>query len=236
VKTENPNREPTTENLESKYRTVLFDIDGTLVDSNEAHAQAWVNAFEEAGLTIDLEKIRRAIGMGGDKLMPIVSRIEENSPLGQSIARRRREIFVNDLLPRVQPFPDAARLVTALKERGYTMVAASSAKKNELSRLLKIAGADGQLDAATSSDDAENSKPDPDIIQVALERARTSPAEAVMIGDTPYDIAAAARAGVQTIAFRCGGWRDENLKGAIAIYDGPWDLCEHLDSSPLSTC
>ncbi len=232
----NTNPDVRTTNRERLFQTVLFDIDGTLVDSNEAHAQAWVNAFDEAGLTVDLEKVRRAIGMGGDKLMPIVSGVEEDSPLGQTIARRRREIFLNDLLPHIQAFPDAARLVAALKTRGFTMVAASSSKRDELTRLLRIAGVAGQLDASTSGDDAQNSKPDPDIVLAALERAKTSPSEAVMIGDTPYDIVAASRAGVKAIAFRCGGWQDADLQGAMAIYDGPWDLYRHLDSSPLSTC
>ena len=231
----NANGEVRTSNRERLFQTVLFDIDGTLVDSNEAHAQAWLTAFQEAGLAVNLEKVRRAIGMGGDKLMPIVSGVEEDSPLGQIIARRR-EIFLNDLLPEIQAFPDAGRLVAALKARGFRMVTASSSKRDELTRLLQIAGVAEQLDPPNSGDDAENSKPDPDIVLAALERARTSPSETVMIGDTPYDIAAAARAGVQTIAFRCGGWKDWDLRGAMAIYDGPWDLCRHLDSSPLSTC
>ena len=217
----------------SRVTAVLLDVDGTLVDSNDAHASAWVKAFAEAGVTVQFDQVRRCIGMGGDKLMPEVSGIEEDSEQGSQIARRRGEIFLNDLLPTLSAFPDAGRLVAALKARGLTVVAASSAKKTELRRLLQLAGADALLDGATSSDDAEESKPDPDILHAALERAKRPAAEVIMIGDTPYDLEAAARAGVRAIAFRCGGWNDASLPGAVAIYDGPWDLLARLDESPL---
>jgi len=225
-----------TQKRERRYSTILFDIDGTLVDSNDAHTQAWVKAFAESGIAVDEAEVRRAIGMGGDKLMPKVGGVEEDSPVGRRISKRRGEIFLEHLLPHIRPFPDADRLVDTLRERGFTLVAASSAKRDELTRLLKIAGADDSLDAATSSDDAENSKPDPDIIHAALHRAKAQPGDALMIGDTPYDIAAAGRAGVGTIAFRCGGWPDADLAAAIAIYDGPWHLLRELADSPLSTC
>ena len=217
----------------SAVTTVLLDVDGTLVDSNDAHAAAWVKAFAEAGVAVPFDRIRRCIGMGGDKLMPEVSGIEESSTRGQRIAERRAEIFLEELFPTLSAFRGASELVAALKARGLTVVAASSAKTKELRRLLALAGAEAQLDAATSSDDAEESKPDPDIVQAALRRARALPADAMMIGDTPYDVEAAARAGVRTIAFRCGGWNDADLGGAVAIYDGPWDLLARLEESPL---
>lgn len=217
----------------SAVTAVLFDVDGTLVDSNDAHARAWVAAFAEHDLHIEFSEVRRRIGMGGDKLMPDVSGVEEDSTLGAAIARRRSSIFADQFLPALKPFPEAGRLVAALKAQGYTVVAASSAKRDELQPLLALAEADGLMDETTSSDDAENSKPDPDIVQAALACAHASPAEAVMIGDTPYDIEAARRAGVAIIAFRCGGWTDEHLQGAIAIYDGPWDLLRRLGESPL---
>jgi len=229
----NTNHEVRTQKREHTYSTVLFDVDGTLIDSNDAHAEAWVRAFAEVGIRVDPKQVRDAIGMGGDKLMPSVSGVEEDSPTGRAVSKRRGEIFTRELLPHLRPFPDAHRLVAALKARGYTLVAASSAKREELSRLLALAGADELLDGATSSDDADNSKPNPDIVQAALQRAQASPEHAVMIGDTPYDVAAAMRAGVKAIAFRCGGWRDENLSDAIAIYDGPSDLLQQIEWSPL---
>ena len=209
--------------------TVLLDVDGTLVDSNDAHAHAWVQAFADAGIAVEFARVRRCIGMGGDKLMPEVSGISEDSEQGQTIAKRRGEIFKSVWLPRLAPFRDAERFVAALKARGLTVVAASSAKEDELRPLLRIAGAASLLDDATSSDDADASKPDPDIIVAALGRARAEPADALMIGDTPYDVEAATRAGVRVVGFRCGGWSDDDLRGTVAVYDGPWDLVARLD-------
>lgn len=216
-----------------RFAAVLLDVDGTLVDSNDAHARAWADAFAEFDVSVDYDKVRRAIGMGGDKLMPAVSGIEEASPLGRRIAARRGEIFTHGHLPHLKPFSGAGDLVAAIKNAGYRAVAASSASKEDLRRLLEVANAAPLLDGATSSDDAEESKPDPDIIHAALKRAGVSAREAVMIGDTPYDVEAAARAAVPTIAFRSGGWRDSDLKGALAIYNGPWDLLAQFESSPL---
>jgi HAD superfamily hydrolase (TIGR01509 family) len=220
--------------MRHRFTAVLFDIDGTLIDSNDAHAAAWVNAFREHGVEVDPGLVRRCIGMGGDKLMPKVSGIKEESARGAAIAARRGEIFLRDYLPRLTPFEGARDLVAAIKERGYAAVAASSASEKDLKALLAVANADALMDDSTSSDDAEDSKPAPDIIHAALRKAKASPSAAVMIGDTPYDIEAAQRAGVQTIAFRCGGWQDADLKGAIAVYDGPWDLFNYLDTSPLA--
>ena len=214
-------------------RVVLFDVDGTLVDSNDAHAHAWVDAFRDAGITVAFEAVRRAIGMGGDKLMPRISGVTEDSPECERISQRRREIFKQQYLPQVQPFRDADRLCAALRDGGRTLVAASSAKQDELGPLLRIAGVDRLFNAATSSDDAEESKPDPDIVQAALQKAGGHAEEALMIGDTPYDVEAAGRAGVGVIGFRCGGWSDADLRGAIAIYDGPWDLLARLGESRL---
>jgi HAD superfamily hydrolase (TIGR01509 family) len=212
---------------------VLLDVDGTLVDSNDAHAKAWVEAFAESGITVPFDDIRRLIGMGGDKLMPAVSNLTDDSSLGKQIAERRGEIFLRKYLPDIQPFRDADRFVAALKDRGFTVVAASSAKKHELRPLLERAGARWLLDDETSSDDAEESKPAPDIIEAALQRAKASPSDTLMVGDTPYDIESALRAGVRTIAFRSGGWQDPDLAKAVAIYDGPWDLLARMDESPL---
>ena len=214
-------------------KAVLFDVDGTLVDSNDAHARAWLRAFLEHNVPVDPTHVRRSIGMGGDKLMPEVSGLQEDSPLGRKIAERRGQIFKQEFLPKLRPFPGAYDLVDTITRKGYTTVAASSASKEDLKALLQVAGVAELMDQTTSSDDAEESKPDPDIIEAALRRANATPDEAVMIGDTPYDIEAARRAGVQTIAFRSGGWKNDDLKGAIAIYDGPWDLLERISQSPL---
>jgi HAD superfamily hydrolase (TIGR01509 family) len=220
--------------MQRRVKAILFDVDGTLVDSNDAHAEAWVKAFAEHGITVDPIRVRRCIGMGGDKLMPEVSGMEEDSPLGEKISKRRADIFKDEFLPQLEPFRGAKELIAETTARGYTAVAASSASKEDLKALLEIAGATNLFDDKTSSDDADNSKPDPDIIVAALKRAKASPTEAVMIGDTPYDVAAARSAGVRIIALRSGGWLDPDLVGAVEIYDGVWDLLARLDRSVIS--
>lgn len=207
---------------------VILDVDGTLVDSNDAHAHAWVEAFAEQGIRVEFEKVRPLIGMGGDKLMPEVSGISEETEQGELISKRRSEIFKEKYLPHLKAFPKTKEMLQRLRDEGLKLVVASSAKKDELKSLLKIAGADDLIEEQTSSDDAENSKPDPDIIEAALEALDLPPDSVVMLGDTPYDIESASRAGVRAIAVRSGGWSDEDLKGAIAIYDDPADLLEQV--------
>jgi phosphoglycolate phosphatase-like HAD superfamily hydrolase len=216
-----------------KIRGVLLDIDGTLVDSNDAHARAWVEALAEEGIEVPFEKVRPLIGMGGDKLLPRVTGLEEDSPRGKRIGERRGEIFKDRYLPGLKAFPATRELLLKMRDQGLKLVVATSAKEDELNPMLKIAGAADLIEEKTSSDDAENSKPDPDIVKAALDESGLSPDEAVMIGDTPYDIEAALKAGLKIIAFRSGGWDDAGLARAVAIYDGSADLLAQYDSSPL---
>lgn len=216
-------------------QVVVLDIDGTLVDSNDAHANAWVDAFAEAGIRADFSRVRSLIGKGGDKLMPEVSGITEDEPRGKKISERRAEIFRDNYLPRLKAFPEVRPLMEAIVARGLRLVVATSAKKEEVGPLLRIAGIEDLIDKKTSSDDAERSKPDPDIVAAAVKRAHVTPDRALMLGDTPYDIEAARRAGVHCIALRCGGWRDQDLAGAIAIYDDAAALLAGLATSPLAT-
>ena len=212
----------------------ILDVDGTLVDSNDAHARAWVEAFRDLGFDVPYEKVRPLIGMGGDNLLPVAVGIEEDDPRGERLSKRRGEIFKEKYLRTLKPFPGTRALLKRLRREGLELAVASSASKDDLKPLLEIAQAADLIDSKTSSDDAENSKPDPDIIQAALKRLGMSPGDALMLGDTPYDIEAAGRAGVKTVAFRCGGWKDDGLKGAIAIYDGPADLLARFDGSPFA--
>ena len=216
------------------YRGILLDMDGTLVDSNHAHAQAWVEAFRELGRPVPYERIRPLIGMGGDKLLPAAAGLSADSPEGEAVAEKRGEIFRGRFLPRIEAFPGTRGLLQELRRRGFRLAVASSAKEEELEPLLRIAGAHDLIESATSADDAGSSKPDPDVIHAALGRLRAAPGEAVMVGDTPYDAEAAVRAGVAFVGFRCGGWEGAALDGAIAAYDGPWDLLRRLDESPLA--
>lgn len=215
------------------FRGVILDVDGTLVDSNDAHTRAWLAALAEQGLNVPYEEVRRRIGMGGDKLLPEVTGIEEDTPQGKSLGQRRREIFLQKYLPHLQPTPGARQLLQHLHDQGLQLVVASSAKKEELRGLLKICGADLFIEDKTSADDAEQSKPDPDIVHAALNDLGLASKHVVMLGDTPYDIEAAHRADVAMIAVRCGGWQDKDLQGALAVYDNPADLLAHYESSPL---
>ncbi len=217
-----------------KPRGVLLDVDGTLVDSNDAHAHAWIRALADNGRAVPFEKVRRLIGMGGDKLLVQVAGIDEEAPEGKKISKRRGEIFKDEYLPSLKPFAGAIDLLERMRSRDVRLVAASSAKRDELQAILKVCGADRHIELQTSSDDADKSKPDPDILQAALGKLRITASEAVMLGDTPFDVAAAQRAGIRMIAVRCGGWSDADLVGAVAIYDGPQDLLMRYDASPLA--
>lgn len=208
---------------------ILLDIDGTLVLSNDAHARAWVEAFAESGYEVAFDKVRRLIGMGGDKLITtLYPNLSEEEGAGRTINQRRGEIVLQKYAPTLTAAPGSRQLVEELHKLGLKTVAASSAKKAELSVLLQAAEVDDLLTEATTSDDVENSKPDPDIVTAALNAIKLSAEEVVMVGDTPYDIKAAAKAGVRCIAVRTGGWADDDLQGAMAIYDNPADLIPHL--------
>jgi HAD superfamily hydrolase (TIGR01509 family) len=213
---------------------VIFDVDGTLVDSNDAHARAWVAAFTEHGITVAYESVRRAIGMGGDKLMPLVAGLEEDSPEGRPIAKRRGEIFRSVWLPQLKPFPRTRELVQRVRESGVSLAVASSATEEELHPLLDVAGVSDLIPTRTSSDDAEKSKPDPDIVKAALQRTGCSAEQAIMIGDTPYDVEAAGRAGLRIIALECGGWGRADLRHATEVYRDASELLDRYEESILA--
>lgn len=213
---------------------VLLDIDGTLLDSNEAHAQAWAEVFARHGLAPGVAQIRPLIGKGSDKLLAELLGIDHESEQGRQLGDERRALFLERLLPALQPTPGARELVQKLREEGVQVVIATSAGGPELDALLKQARIDDLIEQATTSDDAEQSKPDPDIVQAALARAGVQPVQAMMIGDTPWDVAAAAAAGVDTIALRCGGhWDDAALAGAVARYDDPAALVRDWEHTPI---
>jgi HAD superfamily hydrolase (TIGR01509 family) len=211
----------------------LLDIDGTLVDSNDAHARAWVDTLAQFGHEVPFERVRSLIGKGGDKLLMQTAGIDKNSPEGKRIDKARAERFMRSYLPHLKAFPKARELLVRMREDGLMLVVATSAKKAEMDALLEICGATDLVQHQTSSEDAEKSKPDPDIIQAALETAHVAASAALMLGDTPYDIEAARRAGVDTVAVRSGGWDTEALDGAIAIYDDVADLLSRYPDSPL---
>ena len=210
-------------------RGVLLDIDGTLLDSNDAHANSWAEVFRRHGLEVTFEQVRPLIGKGGDKLLPELTGIDPESPRGKAIAQARSSLFLRQYLPGLQPTPGARRLVETLTSRGVRVVIATSSSGKELEALLEQAEVADLIQRATSADDGA-SKPDPDIVRAALAKAKLTNREAIMVGDTPYDIEAAGKSGVGSIALRCGGWwGDAALAGAFAIYDDPAALATALE-------
>jgi HAD superfamily hydrolase (TIGR01509 family) len=212
---------------------VIFDIDGTLLDSNDAHAKSWVDTFAEAGYEVPFDVVRPLIGMGADKLLPKTVGVKDDSEEGKRLLKRRSEIFREKYLPRLGPFPGSRELVQRVRSDGLQAVVATSAKDKELKALLKAAHVDDLMEERATSSDAKHSKPDPDIVHAAVKQSDIPPEELVMIGDTPYDVEAASRAHVRIIGFRSGGWNDQHLEGAVEVYDGPADLLAHYDSSLL---
>ena len=219
----------------SALRTVLLDVDGTLIDSNDGHARAWVGALRAHGYVVPFEQVRPLIGMGGDKLMPALTGLDPKSAEAERIGETRSELFLDEELRSLQPTRGARSLLEHLLGVGFELVVATSAKDDEVRALLEQAGVSDLIQLASSADDAERSKPDPDIVQAALRLSGSQAAHSAMLGDTPYDVEAAARARVPAIALRCGGWWDDAaLARATALYDDPADLLAHFEDSPLA--
>jgi len=218
-------------------KAVILDIDGTLVLSNDAHAQAWAEGFKAYGYDVPFEKIRPLIGMGGDQVLPkMVPGLNDEEGDGKAIAQKRKELIIERFGPTLAPTKGVRELLLRMQEAGLRLIIATSATSQELSVLLKAAQVDDLLDqneAATSSD-TQASKPAPDIVEVALKKLKMEPSEVLMLADTPYDIQSAKGAGVEMIALRSGGFDDEQLKDALAIYNDPADLLAHYDTSPLA--
>lgn len=213
--------------------TVLLDIDGTLINSNDAHARAWVAALAAHGYVVPFAQIRPLIGMGGDKLTPELTGLHPDSPEAARIGETRGEIFREQELAALRATPGARELLEHMKALGLELVVATSAREDEVRLLLEQAGVADLIQAAASADDAERSKPDPDIVLAALRTVRRPASHSIMIGDTPYDVEAATRARVPIIALRCGGWTDTAFTDALAVYDHPAELLARYEESPL---
>lgn len=214
---------------------VIFDVDGTLILSNDQHARAWVDAFAEFDYDVPFERARPLIGMGGDKLMPeLVPGLNDEESPGKEIAERRKEIFKTRYLATLTSANGSRQLLEHLKHMGVRIAVASSATSEELSSLLQVAEVEALIEESTTSSDAEESKPAPDIVGVALSKLNLQPEQVVMIGDTPYDIQSANGCGVGVIAVRSGGFSDDQLTGALAIYNDPADILAHINESPLA--
>ena len=219
-------------------RAVIFDIDGTLLDSVDLHAQAWVEAFAHFGVETDAAKVRSQIGKGGDELMPVFLPPERIEREGKEIESYRSDLFKQKYLPEVRPFPAVRQLFERIRAAGLKIALASSGKGPEVERYQEILGIADLVDVVTSSDDADRSKPHPDIFEAAAQKLEEfGKAEMIVIGDTPYDAQAASKAGLRTIGVLCGGFPEADLSGAgcVAIYRDPQDLLDGFDRSLLAT-
>jgi membrane protein len=216
-------------------QAILFDIDGTLVDSNDAHVDAWLEAFRSAGFDFSREQIHEQIGKGGDNLLPtLVPELDEAEQ--EKLDEAHGEIF-RRLRPGVRPFPGGTEILERAAAAGQRVVLASSASREELDHWVQLLDAERFLTATTSRDDVEHSKPCPDIFAKALEKSGcVSPQDAVVVGDTPYDIIAARAIGLPAIGVRSGGFNDGQLNeaGAVALYDDVAALLADYDNSPIS--
>ena len=213
-------------------RGVIFDIDGTLVDSNDAHARAWVRAFQDEGLHIAFGQVRPLIGMGGDQLVPRVSGIRKDTPQFENVSERWKQHFQQGELPHLKGQPGARALLLALQGQGLKLIAGTSSDAALVEDLLKIAGVQDILTRRTTASEVEASKPEPDIVQAAVKKLGLPPEEVLMVGDTPFDVESAGKAGVKTVFLRCGG--DDRTQNAAAVYASPQDFLANLDTSPLA--
>lgn len=216
---------------------IIFDVDGTLVDSVDLHALAWQDAFRDFGHDHELKALRDQIGKGGDQLMPVFLSDEQIEKDGKRLDAHRDTILKAKYLSRVVAFPDVRALFQRILKDGKLIALASSAKEADLGKYKELADIADLLDAETSADDAEKSKPHPDIFHAALRKlGDLPPGQAIVVGDTPYDAEAAAKAGIRTVGLLCGGWSEVDLikAGCIAVYRDPADLLARYETSPLA--
>lgn len=212
---------------------VLFDIDGTLVDSNYLHVDAWYRAFQEAGVEVEGWRIHRSIGMDGSTLLSSLAGDADDDT--RSRAKDLHSRYYKETVSLLRPLPGARELLRRVDKLGLQIVLATSAPEDELEILRKVLESDELISAVTSSKDVDTAKPNPDIIEVALDRAGVDADQAVFVGDTVWDVEACERAGVPTIAVLSGGVSRGELEkaGAQGVFENTADLCEHLDGTAI---
>ena len=212
-----------------KLKAVLLDIDGTLVDSNDKHTDCWVEAFAHFDKQVAWDVIRGQIGKGGDLLVPDTLNAREMQQFGEQVKQYRGELWKEQYMRHVQPFPGAVAAIRELHERGIKVALASSSNPDEVEYYVELLGVGELLAGTTSKEDAEFSKPSPEIFQAALERVKSDPARSLAVGDTPYDILAAHRTPVPIAAVLCGGFPRESLTKAEFLFDDLPAMVKELD-------
>lgn len=222
-----------TGNILSRIKAILFDLDGTLVDSNELHVESWDRAFREFGKIFSHEQLRAQIGKGSDNYLPEFLSQDEIEQFGKKLDEYRSHLFKTEYLPRVRPFPKVRPLFECLRRAGKRILLATSGKKSETDHYIKLLGIEDLIEGKTTADDADHSKPAPDIFVAALSKLDgVSPSEAVVIGDTRFDMEAARKAGLSAVGLLCGGAADEQTlrqAGAVAVYRDPAHLLEVIE-------
>jgi HAD superfamily hydrolase (TIGR01509 family) len=216
-------------------QAIIFDVDGTLVDSVDLHAEAWKIALARFGHEVSFSKLRHQIGKGGDQLLPVFLSRREIKERADEIGDFRDRLFRKQFLPRVQPFPQVRALFQALRKVGWKIAIASSSNKKDLNVLLDRCQVRDLLDVVISADDAEKSKPHPDIFLAAKKGLHAKPAECVAVGDSPYDAQAAGQAKIACLGVLSGGFSRTSLKraGAANVYRDPADLLAALKRGAL---
>jgi len=217
-------------------KAVVFDVDGTIVDSVDLHAEAWQEAFKKFGKEVDLQALRRQIGKGADQLLPVFFSKRELDEFGAILDKYRGALFKKQYMPRVVAFPKVRELFERIRAEGKKIALASSGKDAEVQHYEKLVGLDGMVDAMATSDQVAHSKPSADVFLAALNVLSLSPGEAIAVGDTPYDVEAAKKIDLPIIGVLSGGFSEEILRdeGAVAIFRDPADLLEHYYQSPLA--
>ena len=217
-------------------KAAIFDLDGTLLDSVDLHALAWHEAMVEFGHDVSFEAARGQIGKGGDKLIPFFLSEDAQRDHGRALEEWRGERFKSKYLPLVRPFSAVPDLLRRVRSAGIRIAIATSAKKDELDKYLDIAHIADLVDVTASSEDAEKSKPAPDIFQVVLTKLNIEGRDAVAIGDTPYDALAAGKIGIATIGVLCGGFTEASLReaGCAEVYPGPTTVFARFSESLLA--
>ena len=216
-------------------RTAILDIDGTLVDTNYQHAVAWYRAFRQNEIVLPVWRIHRHIGMGGDQLISALTDDETEKHKGDEIRAAEKALYMA-MIDEVEPMDGARDLIARLKGADWSVVLASSAKEDEVEHYLDLLDARELADDWTTSADVEATKPAPDLVQAAIDKAGAGPDDAVMLGDTPWDCEAAGRAGVETVTLMTGGFSEQELReaGAVAMFESIPDLLDGIADTPLA--
>jgi HAD superfamily hydrolase (TIGR01509 family) len=218
-------------------RGVIFDLDGTLVDSNELHVLAWQESFRHFGKEIPIERLREQIGKGGDQYLPVFLTELEMREFGEQADEYRGQIFKKKYLPQIRAFPKVRELFERVRQEGKKIALASSGKEAEVRHYEKLVGIEGLADSVVTADQVIHSKPKSDVFIAALRTlGQLPPEEAIAIGDTPYDVEAAKKIGLPIIGLLCGGFSEDVLReeGACAIFRDPADLLDRYYQSPLA--